>query len=242
MARPSPSCAHNDDRLRLSAASPSQNSEAGKKESTVRRLSQLCPPCATPSSNSSLDHRRSVARIVENAFAANSGVSKSAKVVLGRAAKWELSDAEKASGRRMSRHLAISLKALLIPFALSATILANGSYLSEVINIDPNSILFRLWPFNHVFSTREIFNDDPIHCFFRCLFDSFCTFYSSGPGGVQYARSGLFRHLIQGINCGRRDQDRYDHYVFSLRCSRVYSRIRWIRTSISDVKNARILC
>jgi hypothetical protein len=48
------------------------------------RLSQLCPPCATPSSNSSLDYRRSDARIVKNGFAASSGVSKSAKVVLGR--------------------------------------------------------------------------------------------------------------------------------------------------------------
>src|SRR4030095_4898977 len=46
------------------------------------RLSQLCPPCATPFSNSSLDYRRSDARIVENGFAASSGVSKSAKVVL----------------------------------------------------------------------------------------------------------------------------------------------------------------
>jgi SRSO17 transposase len=34
------------------------------KESTGRRLSQLCPPCVTRSSNSSLDYRRSDARIV----------------------------------------------------------------------------------------------------------------------------------------------------------------------------------
>src|ERR1043166_7843468 len=84
MARPSPSCAHDDDRLRLHPASPARNSKAGKKESPGRRLSQLCPPCATPSSNSSLDYRRSDARIVKNGFAASSGVSKSAKVVLGR--------------------------------------------------------------------------------------------------------------------------------------------------------------
>src|SRR6266404_4429223 len=83
MARPSPSCAHDDDRLRLPPASPSRSNSAEKKESTVRRLSQLCPPCATPSSNSSLDYRRSDARIVKNGFAASSGVSKSAKVVLG---------------------------------------------------------------------------------------------------------------------------------------------------------------
>src|SRR5882762_9689858 len=82
MARPSPSRAHDDDRLRLPPASSPQNSEAGKKESTVHRLSQLCPPCATPSSKSSRDHRRSVARIAENGFAANTSVSESAKVVL----------------------------------------------------------------------------------------------------------------------------------------------------------------
>src|SRR5260370_22762640 len=63
-------------------ASPSRSNSAEKKESTVRRLSQLCPPCATPSSNSSLDYRRTDARIVKNGFAPSSGVSKSAKVVL----------------------------------------------------------------------------------------------------------------------------------------------------------------
>jgi hypothetical protein len=47
-----------------------------------RRLNQLCPPYATPSSNSSLDYRRSDARTVENGFATSGGVSKSAKVVL----------------------------------------------------------------------------------------------------------------------------------------------------------------
>ena len=81
LARPSPSCAHDDDRLRLPPASPARNSKTGKKESTGRRLSQLCPPCVTPSSNSSLDHRRSDVRIAENGFATSSGVSKSAKVV-----------------------------------------------------------------------------------------------------------------------------------------------------------------
>src|SRR6266542_3328780 len=84
LARPSPSCAHDDDRLRLPPASPPRSSKAGKKESTGHRLSQLCQPCATPSSNSSLDYRRSDARIAENGFAAGSGVSKSAKVVLER--------------------------------------------------------------------------------------------------------------------------------------------------------------
>src|SRR5437762_7254828 len=79
---PSPSCAYDDGRLRLPPASPARNSKAGKKESTGRRLSQLCPPYATPSSNASLDHRRSDARIVENGFATSGGVSKSAKVVL----------------------------------------------------------------------------------------------------------------------------------------------------------------
>src|SRR5262245_46280852 len=83
LARPSPSCAYDDDRLRLPPASPARNSKAGKKDSTGPRLSQLYPPCATPSSNVSIDYRRSDARIVENGFAASSGVNKSAKVVLG---------------------------------------------------------------------------------------------------------------------------------------------------------------
>ena len=79
----SPSCAHDDDRLRLPPASPPRSRKGGKKESTGHPLSRLCQPCATRSSNSSLDYRRSDARIVENGFAASSGVSKSARVVLG---------------------------------------------------------------------------------------------------------------------------------------------------------------
>src|SRR5262245_6842042 len=84
MAWPSPSCAHDDDRLRLPPASPPSSNSAEKKAPTGPRLSQLCPPCATPFSTFSLDYRRSDARIVENGFAASSGVSKSAKVVLAR--------------------------------------------------------------------------------------------------------------------------------------------------------------
>src|SRR3979490_1467374 len=83
LARPSPPCAHDDDRVRLPPASPPCNCKAGKKESTGHRPSRPCQPCATPSSNSSLDHRRSDARIAENGFATSSGGSKSAKVVLG---------------------------------------------------------------------------------------------------------------------------------------------------------------
>src|SRR6202030_1647808 len=82
LARPSPSCAHDDDRICLPPASPPFNSKAGKKESTGHRPSRLCQPCATPSSNSSLDHHRSDVRIAENGFATSSGVSESAKVVL----------------------------------------------------------------------------------------------------------------------------------------------------------------
>src|SRR5262245_7015936 len=71
-----------DDRLRLPAASPSRSNSAEKKESTDPRLSQLCPPYVTPSSSSSLEYHRSDARIVENGFAAGSGMSNSAKVGL----------------------------------------------------------------------------------------------------------------------------------------------------------------
>jgi len=68
--------------LRLAPASPARNSKVGNKESTGRRLSQLCPPYVTPSSNSSLDYPRSDPRIVENGFATSGGLNKSAKVVL----------------------------------------------------------------------------------------------------------------------------------------------------------------
>src|SRR5215831_19569639 len=84
MARPAPTCLDDDDRLRFPPVSPAQDSKAGKKESTGRRQSRLCPLSAKPSSNSSLDHRRSDARTAENGSATLSGVSKSAKVVLGR--------------------------------------------------------------------------------------------------------------------------------------------------------------
>src|SRR5262249_40005545 len=99
--RPSPTCAYDDDRLRLPPASPARNSKAGKKESMGRRLNQLCPPYATPSSNSSLDYRRSDARIVENGFAKTGGVGKSAKVVL--AAPSRISRASKRPSPKLSR-------------------------------------------------------------------------------------------------------------------------------------------
>lgn len=54
-----------------------------KKESTARRPSRLCLPYARPSSKYSLDYRRNDVPTVENGFATSSGVSKSAKVVLG---------------------------------------------------------------------------------------------------------------------------------------------------------------
>src|SRR5260370_7812202 len=70
--------------MRFHAVSPDKNRKEEKKETTVRRRDRHCPPCARPSSNSSLDHRRSDARAAENGFAAKSSVNKSAKVVLGR--------------------------------------------------------------------------------------------------------------------------------------------------------------
>src|SRR5262249_32704214 len=82
LARPTPSCADDDDRVRLPPASAPRNTKAGKKESTGHRPSRLCQPCATPSTDSSPAYRRDDARIVENGFATSSGMNKSAKVVL----------------------------------------------------------------------------------------------------------------------------------------------------------------
>ncbi len=47
-----------------------------KKNSTGRRLNQPCRPCATPSSNSSLDHHRNDVRTAENGFATKGSVNK----------------------------------------------------------------------------------------------------------------------------------------------------------------------
>jgi hypothetical protein len=55
-----------------------------KKESTDRRLSLACRPYATPSSISFFDHYLSNAHTAEDEAVKNSGVGKSAKVVLGR--------------------------------------------------------------------------------------------------------------------------------------------------------------
>lgn len=65
--------------------------------------------------------------------------------------KWIPSEGELASTARMTRHLAASLKALLILFALSAIIIANGNYLVAHVGVDQNSILFWLWPFNKLY-------------------------------------------------------------------------------------------
>src|SRR5271170_3075948 len=87
LARPPPACAHDDDRVRLPSASSPQNSEAGKKESTDRRLNQVYRPCVTPSSHSSIDCHRNVARTAESGSVQRRGVNKSAKVVLVPVAK-----------------------------------------------------------------------------------------------------------------------------------------------------------
>src|SRR5258707_6329353 len=54
-----------------------------KRESTDRRLSLACRPYATPSSISFFDHYLSNAHTAEDEAVKNSGVGKSAKVVLG---------------------------------------------------------------------------------------------------------------------------------------------------------------
>jgi len=51
----SPSCAHDDDRLRLPPASPPSSNSAEKKELTGPRLSQLCPPCANRKTTSRIN-------------------------------------------------------------------------------------------------------------------------------------------------------------------------------------------
>src|SRR4030081_3337744 len=80
----SSSCAHDHDRLRIPPTSPPHKSEAGKKESTARHLNRRCRPSDTPSSISSCAQALGDVRTAEPESTRNSGVNKSAKVVLGR--------------------------------------------------------------------------------------------------------------------------------------------------------------
>ena len=76
--------ADDHDRLRLLATSSPHTSGAEKKESTDRRLSLACRPYATLSSISFFDRYPSNAYTAGDEAGKNSGVSKSAKVVLVR--------------------------------------------------------------------------------------------------------------------------------------------------------------
>src|SRR6188474_1470436 len=87
LARPSPSCAHDDDRIRIPPVSPPRNSKTGKKESTGHRLNQACQPYAAPSSNSSLNRISDVRTADVRSLRAGS-VTKSAKVVLSPVARY----------------------------------------------------------------------------------------------------------------------------------------------------------
>src|SRR5258708_14564586 len=83
LERTSPSRVDDNDCLRIPPTSPPHKSGAGKKESTVRRLNPRCQPSATPSSISSFDQALDGVRTAKSGSARKSGVSKSAKVVLG---------------------------------------------------------------------------------------------------------------------------------------------------------------
>jgi hypothetical protein len=73
--------------------------------------------------------------------------------------EWRQSASDTASSRLASRHLAVGLRPLLFPLALSYIVLVNGNYLSSRLNIDQHSFLFWLWPFNNIY--LEQFKDAP---------------------------------------------------------------------------------
>src|ERR1700691_1323204 len=83
LARPSSSCADDDDCLRVPPTSPAHKSETGKKESMARLLNRRYRRSATPSSTSSCDQVLSDVRTADPGSERKSSVSKSAKVVLG---------------------------------------------------------------------------------------------------------------------------------------------------------------
>ena len=82
LARPSSSCADDDDCLRVPPTSSAHKSEAEKKESTAHLLNRRYRRSATPSSTSSCEQALSDVRTANLGSAQKSSVSKSAKVVL----------------------------------------------------------------------------------------------------------------------------------------------------------------
>ena len=84
MAGSSSPCPDDNDCIRLPATSSPRTRGAEKKESTGLRLNQPCPPYVTPSSISFFDRHLSNAHTAEDESMKNSGIGKSAKVVLGR--------------------------------------------------------------------------------------------------------------------------------------------------------------
>jgi hypothetical protein len=60
--------------------------------------------------------------------------------------------------RRARRHGTNSAIALGIPYFLGGIILAGGNYLSEIWSVDPDSVLFRLWPFNQIYLQQFAFS------------------------------------------------------------------------------------
>src|SRR5271169_2739598 len=82
LARPSSSCADDNDCLRVPPASSAHKSEAGKKESTAHLLNRRYRRSATPSSTSSCEQVLSDVRTANPGSPQKSSMSKSAKVVL----------------------------------------------------------------------------------------------------------------------------------------------------------------
>jgi hypothetical protein len=58
---------------------------------------------------------------------------------------------EKDFCRRIQTHFKRSAQALLFAFALSMAVLVGGEHVSEYVDVDAQSILFKLWPFNNVY-------------------------------------------------------------------------------------------
>jgi hypothetical protein len=63
----------------------------------------------------------------------------------------KFTEGELAAAHRMRHHMNVGLIALCIPYFLGIIILASGNYLSETFSVDPDSIPFRLWPFNQIY-------------------------------------------------------------------------------------------
>lgn len=94
------------------------------------------------------------------------------------------------------RHLGITFKALFVTFVLCCMTLVCGSYLATAVDIDPNSALFRLWPFNWIYLRQfanSTYSSSEIKWFFTVvsISNAICLVFVCWKFGIEFLRKDV---------------------------------------------------